>query len=87
MKGTFFITGIDTNIGKSYATGWLAREWNSKGIKTITKKMIQTGNVGHSEDIDLHREIMGIPFTPEDKSESHSPLSIPIPLLRIWPPR
>ena len=29
MKGTFFITGIDTNIGKSYATGWLAREWNS----------------------------------------------------------
>lgn len=46
MKGTFFITGIDTNIGKSYATGWLAREWNSKGIKTITQKMIQTGNVG-----------------------------------------
>ena len=45
MKGTFFITGIDTNIGKSYATGWLAREWNSKGIKTITQKMIQTGNV------------------------------------------
>ena len=44
MKGTFFITGIDTNIGKSYATGWLAREWNSKGIKTITQKMIQTGN-------------------------------------------
>ena len=43
MKGTFFITGIDTNIGKSYATGWLAREWNSKGIKTITQKMIQTG--------------------------------------------
>mgnify|MGYP000832324732 CR=1 FL=1 len=40
MKGTFFITGIDTNIGKSYATGWLAREWNSKGIKTITQKTV-----------------------------------------------
>ena len=49
MKGTFFITGIDTNIGKSYATGWLAREWNSKGIKTITQKMIQTGNVVHPD--------------------------------------
>ena len=67
MKGTFFITGIDTNIGKSYATGWLAREWNSKGIKTITQKMIQTGNVGKSEDIALHREIMAIPITPDDK--------------------
>lgn len=74
MKGTFFITGIDTNIGKSYATGWLAREWNSKGIKTITQKMIQTGNVGHSEDIDLHREIMGIPFTPEDKERITFPI-------------
>lgn len=30
-------------------------------------KFIQTGNVGHSEDIDLHRHIMGIPFTEEDK--------------------
>ena len=74
MKGTFFITGIDTNIGKSYATGWLAREWNSKGIKTITQKMIQTGNVGHSEDIDLHRDIMGIPFTPEDKEQITFPI-------------
>ena len=49
MKGTFFITGIDTNIGKSYATGWLAREWNSKGIKTITQKMIPaSGNYGNT---------------------------------------
>ena len=74
MKGTFFITGIDTNIGKSYATGWLAREWNRQGIKTITQKMIQTGNVGHSEDIDLHREIMGIPFTEEDREHITFPI-------------
>lgn len=74
MKGTFFITGIDTNIGKSYATGWLAREWNRQGIKTITQKMVQTGNVGHSEDIDLHREIMGIPFTEEDREHITFPI-------------
>ena len=74
MKGTFFITGIDTNIGKSYATGWLAREWNRQGIKTITQKMIQTGNVGHSEDIDLHREIMGIPMTEEDRQHITFPI-------------
>ena len=74
MKGTFFITGIDTNIGKSYATGWLAREWNRQGIKTITQKMIQTGNVGHSEDIDLHREIMEIPFTEEEREHITCPI-------------
>lgn len=79
MKGVFFITGIDTNIGKSYATGWLARELNRKGIKTITQKMIQTGNVGHSEDIDLHREIMGIPFTEEDKERITFPIVFSYP--------
>ena len=49
------------------ATGFLAREWNKNGHRTITQKFIQTGNVGHSEDIDLHRQIMGIPFTKEDQ--------------------
>jgi len=27
-----FITGIGTDVGKSYATGWLARELNNNGI-------------------------------------------------------
>ena len=67
MKGTFFITGIDTNIGKSYATGWLAREWNRQGIKTITQKMIQTGCINTSEDIEAHRKIQGIGELEEDR--------------------
>lgn len=66
-KNVFFVSGIDTNAGKSYATGFLAREWNKNGRRTITQKFIQTGNVGHSEDIDLHRQLMEIPFTEEDK--------------------
>lgn len=65
-QNVYFVSGIDTDAGKSYATGFLAREWNKIGIRTITQKLIQTGNVGHSEDIDLHRRIMGIPFTKED---------------------
>ena len=60
MKGIFFITGIDTNIGKSYATGWLARELQKEGIRVITQKLIQTGNDGMSEDIALHRRIMAM---------------------------
>lgn len=65
-QNVYFISGIDTDAGKSYATGFLAREWNKVGKRTITQKLVQTGNVGHSEDIDLHRRIMGIPFTHED---------------------
>lgn len=63
----YFVSGIDTDAGKSYATGHLARMWNQAGCRTITQKFIQTGNVGRSEDIELHRRLMGIPFTPEDE--------------------
>lgn len=66
-QNVYFVSGIDTDAGKSYATGFLAREWNHSGQRTITQKFIQTGNVGHSEDIDLHRRLMGIPFTEEDR--------------------
>ena len=66
-QNVYFVSGIDTDAGKSYATGYLAREWNKNGKRTITQKFIQTGNVGHSEDIDLHRRIMEIPFTREDQ--------------------
>ncbi|MCM1178096.1 MAG: dethiobiotin synthase [Bacteroidales bacterium] len=62
----YFVSGIDTNVGKSYATGWIARQWNEKGIRTITQKLIQTGNTGMSEDIELHRQIMGCGLLPED---------------------
>lgn len=44
-KNVFFISGIDTDAGKSYATGFLARELNANGKRTITQKLIQTGNV------------------------------------------
>ncbi|WOE31363.1 MULTISPECIES: dethiobiotin synthase [unclassified Acinetobacter] len=55
----FFVSGIDTSIGKTYATGYLAKLWNAQGIATITQKLIQTGNVDISEDIEQHRQIMG----------------------------
>lgn len=63
----YFVSGIDTNIGKSVATGVIARLWNKKGIRTITQKLVQTGNTSISEDVKIHRKLMGIPFTPEDK--------------------
>ncbi len=59
---TFFITGIDTNIGKSIATGWMAKYLLDKNIRVITQKLIQTGCHGFSEDIKIHRQLMGISF-------------------------
>ncbi|MDO5569838.1 MAG: dethiobiotin synthase [Bacteroidales bacterium] len=73
MKGTYFISGIDTNIGKTIATGYVAVKLMKKGVNVITQKMIQTGNVGYSEDIDLHRKIMGIDYTVDDKEGLTAP--------------
>ncbi len=78
-KRTFFVSGIDTNIGKSYATGYIARQYMSKGYKTITQKFIQTGNIGFSEDIQLHRKIMGTGPLPEDDTLLTSPVILPYP--------
>lgn len=67
-QNVFFVSGIDTNIGKSYATAYLARLWNEQGRRTITQKFIQTGNPeGYSEDIELHRRLMGTDYLPEDE--------------------
>ncbi|MBD5239514.1 MAG: ATP-dependent dethiobiotin synthetase BioD [Bacteroidales bacterium] len=61
-----FVSGIHTDAGKSYAAGWLAREFAKQGVSVITQKFIQTGNVGSSEDIEVHRRIMGVGQLPED---------------------
>lgn len=66
-NGIYFISGIDTDAGKSYCTAWLARELMREGKRVITQKLIQTGNTGHSEDIDLHRRITGTGYLPEDR--------------------
>lgn len=63
----YFISGIDTDAGKSYCTAWYARQLTLSGKRVITQKFIQTGNTGHSEDIDLHRRLLGTGYLPEDR--------------------
>lgn len=58
----YFISGIDTNIGKTYATGYLAQQILKTGQHIITQKLIQTGCQHQSDDILTHRKIMGIPL-------------------------
>lgn len=74
-----FVTGIGTDVGKSWATGWLAREAAKAGRKVITQKFIQTGNHGLSEDIDVHRRVMGIPLQPRDLDHTTAPLILSYP--------
>ena len=45
----YFISGIDTDAGKSYCTAWYAKQLSRNGQRVITQKFIQTGNTGHSE--------------------------------------
>lgn len=62
------ISGIDTDIGKTIATGLLARSLLQSGYSVITQKIVQTGCGGIAEDIIVHRELMGIGLQAEDKS-------------------
>lgn len=74
-----FISGIDTDAGKTYATAWLARKFMDEGKTVITQKFIQTGNTGYSEDIEAHRRLMGIDMLPEDIDMTTAPIIFTYP--------
>lgn len=69
----FFVTGIDTGIGKTFVTGAMARYLVEKQARVITQKMVQTGNCGYSEDLDLHRALMRVGSFPEDREGLTAP--------------
>lgn len=79
LPKAIFVTGIGTDVGKSYATGWLAREIASSGKSIITQKLIQTGNRDMSEDIEVHRKVMGIPLQSVDLCHITAPLILSYP--------
>lgn len=74
MSDILFISGIDTDAGKSYVTGWLARKLMQQGHSVITQKFIQTGNSDYSEDIAVHRTIMETGMLPEDIDHTTAPV-------------
>ncbi len=62
------ISGIDTDIGKTVATGLLAKALGAQKRTVVTQKIAQTGCAGIAEDIVQHRQLMGIDLIPEDIS-------------------
>lgn len=79
MQKTFFITGIDTDIGKTIATGILAKSCLCLGMKVITQKMVQTGCREQSEDILRHRQLMNIALQDADRNGLTCPYVFPVP--------
>ncbi len=79
MNNVYFISGIDTDAGKSYVTGYIARRLMEEGKTVITQKFIQTGNENYSEDIERHRKIMGVEMYPEDIDHTTAPVIFSYP--------
>ncbi len=63
----YFISGIDTDIGKTVVTGLLAKYLLHKKVKVITQKPIESGTKNISSDIIKHREISRQSLTAFDK--------------------
>ncbi len=73
------VVGIDTGVGKTMVTGWLARAGQKNGQRVLTAKLVQTGCVGMSEDIIVHRTCMGLPLQPADTRKDTCPYVFPFP--------
>lgn len=76
---TLFITGIDTDIGKSIACGALAKALIESGHHVFTQKLIETGcaNV-ESADLATHQRIVGKTFN-TGTPEQHCPYTFSYP--------
>lgn len=70
----YFVSGIDTDAGKSYCTAWYAKRLMDQGKSVITQKFIQTGNRGMSEDIVLHRRLTGTGILTVDREGLTAPV-------------
>lgn len=79
MSEIYFISGIDTDAGKTFVTGHIASRLMEQGKRVITQKFIQTGNTGQSEDIEKHRAIMGTGLLAEDIDHTTAPIIFSYP--------
>ena len=69
----FFVSGIDTDVGKTVVTGLMARALVAAGVDAITVKMVQTGCEDASEDLTAHRSMCGLGALPEDAAGFTAP--------------
>lgn len=66
--GVYFISGVDTDSGKTYVTARMASYLHHRGVSVITQKPVQTGCATNiADDLVEHRKVMGCGALPEDK--------------------
>jgi dethiobiotin synthetase len=70
---TIAIAGIDTDVGKTVVAGLFARYLLDQQYSVTTCKLVQTGCKNISEDILLHRKLMGVPLFEYDKDSTSCP--------------
>ncbi|MBQ3634889.1 MAG: ATP-dependent dethiobiotin synthetase BioD [Bacteroidales bacterium] len=78
-RGVVFVSGIDTDCGKTYVTAHLAAYYHSQGVRVITQKPVQTGCVGMAEDLEVHRRVMGTGLMAEDREGLTCSYLFPVP--------
>ncbi len=78
-KEAIFLSGIGTDIGKSYATAWYALHLQKQRHRVITQKFIQTGCREESIDINLHRQLMKMPLQTVDRLHVTAPIILSYP--------
>ena len=61
-----FISGVDTDSGKTYVTARLAAQLQAEGVDVSTQKPVQTGCDDIAEDLVEHRKVMGCGLLPDD---------------------
>lgn len=76
---TLCLCGIDTGIGKSVATGLMARHLLEQDQRAITQKLVQTGCSGRPEDIVAHRRLMETGWLDEDEQGLTCPCCFSFP--------
>ncbi len=69
MGKIYFVSGIDTDAGKTYVTAAVLKYLHNAGVKATSFKLIQTGSAnGRSEDIDAHRKLAKMMESDEDQN-------------------
>ena len=79
MPRVVFLSGIDTDAGKTYMTAWLLNELERAGRRAISQKFVQTGCTGSSEDIEAHRRLTGKLPEPRDLDGTTAPVIFAYP--------
>lgn len=72
---SFFITGTDTDVGKTFFTSSILKILNDKGFSARGVKPVESGETGIKTDVDIYREKSGKDLAPDALYSFKTPCS------------